>query len=170
MIIVMDSSKHLAAWHGAGEKKKTHRKSNQTNERTKKNQRNDVERNEQTVVGVPPTFLGWREYRLANYTSWAVWARSLCTYLHTLRRAVTHSSPYNVQHTTWSELACITGSSFTFQLLLYRRRLMVAATGVVIAICAMVVVNVYYTQHKGAVEEKRKENKSMHRIKYESRT
>lgn len=58
MIIVMDSSKHLAAWHGAGEKKKTHRKSNQTNERTKKNQRNDVERNEQTVVGVPPTFLG----------------------------------------------------------------------------------------------------------------
>lgn len=50
----------------------------------------------------------------------------------------------------------ITGSSFTFQLLLYRRRPMVAATGVVIAIGVMMVVKVYYTQNKGRGWKKRK--------------
>lgn len=63
----------------------------------------------------------------------------------------------------------ITGSSFTFQLLLYRRRPMVAATGVVIAIGVMMVVKVYYTQNKGRGWKKRK-NKSTHRVKYASRT
>lgn len=57
---------------------------------------------------------------------------------------------YNTQHgQSWRVLPRITGSSFMFQLLLYRRRPVVAATGAVIAICAMVVVNVYYSQHKG---------------------
>lgn len=50
----------------------------------------------------------------------------------------------------------ITGSSFTFQLLLYRRCPMVAATGVVIAIGVMMVIKVYYTQHKGRGWKKRK--------------